>query len=108
MAAKARVKLPETARAGEIVTVRTLIRHRMESGHRRDASGELVARDIVNRFEATFEGETVFSVDLGTGIAANPYLEFTARIDAPGTFRFTWTDDAGGRVELEREIALRD
>ena len=108
MTAKARAKLPETAAAGETVTVRTLIRHRMESGHRRDAAGELVPRDIVNRFTATFNGETVFSAELGTGIAANPYLEFTTRIDEPGTFRFAWTDDAGERVEIEREIALRD
>ena len=106
MTAKARVKVPETARAGETITIRSLVRHRMESGHRRGEDGKLVPRDIVRRFEAAFDGETFFSVELGTGIAANPYLEFTARVERAGTFRFTWTDDAGETVALERRIAL--
>ena len=36
---KPRVKVPKTASAGEMVTLKTLISHKMESGQRKDSDG---------------------------------------------------------------------
>ena len=107
MAAKARAKIPESVAAGDVVTIRTLVAHPMESGHRKDGDGNPIPRDIINRFEARFNGETVFSVDLGPGVSANPYLEFAARIDEAGTFTLAWTDDAGEVIEYTQTVALK-
>jgi sulfur-oxidizing protein SoxZ len=101
-----RVRVPETAAAGEIITIRALISHVMENGQRRDASGEIVPRNIINRFECTFNGEPVFACDLDTAVAANPYFEFSARVNESGTFGFAWTADDGSVYTDEKPITV--
>lgn len=101
-----RVSLPGSAAAGEIITIRALISHVMENGRRRDSSGDLVPRNIVNRFECTFNGDEVFSCDLDTAISANPYFEFTAKVPESGTFHFAWIDDTGTTFTHEHAITV--
>lgn len=105
---KARVKIPELVAANEIFTIKTLISHRMESGHRRDEQGKLIPRLIINHFEASFNGRVVFSVELEPGVSANPFFEFTTRINEPGTFTLTWTDDNGEVTQISRDVALKN
>jgi sulfur-oxidizing protein SoxZ len=106
MSEKPRIRLPKQARRGEIIAIRTLFSHVMESGFRRDRSGTLIPRKIVNKFTCTFNGRPVFSCDLEPGIAANPYLQFSARVVRSGTFKFTWTDDDGKIVAAEEKITV--
>ena len=106
MVSKPRVKVPKTANAGDIITIKSLISHRMESGLREDEHGNLIPRHIINTFSVAFNGEKIFSVDLEPGMSANPYFEFSARVTEAGTFSFAWTDDAGEVIELSRDIAL--
>ena len=90
-----RIKIPETVTAGEIVEIKTLATHIMETGNRKDAAGNEIPRDIIHTFTATFEGAQVFSAELGPGIAANPYIAFDLKVPGPGTLELTWRDDAG-------------
>jgi sulfur-oxidizing protein SoxZ len=106
MAEKPRIKLPSQARAGEIIEIRTVISHPMENGLRRDQNGTIVPRKIINRFACEFNNQPVFSCDLETAVAANPYLQFFARVDDSGTFRFSWTDDDGSTVTAEQNITV--
>lgn len=101
-----RVKVPETAAAGEIVEIKALISHPMESGFRRDEAGAPIPRRIVHRFSCMFEGVPVFSCDLGPGVAANPYFAFSARVPDSGTFTFVWEDDDGSVFREERAIRV--
>jgi len=107
MAAKPRVKVPKSAAAGDVITIKSLISHKMESGVRKDSDGNTIPRDIINNFTAAFDGEVFFSVDIDPAVSANPYLEFPARVDKAGTFTFTWTDDAGVVITHEQDIALK-
>ncbi|HSE76462.1 MAG TPA: thiosulfate oxidation carrier complex protein SoxZ [Alphaproteobacteria bacterium] len=90
-----RLRVPPNARRGEIVEIKTLVSHDMESGQRRDDAGKLIARKIINKFVCTFEGEEVLSADWAAAIAANPYFAFHVRASRSGTFEFAWTDDDG-------------
>ncbi|MFW5655587.1 MAG: thiosulfate oxidation carrier complex protein SoxZ [Roseicyclus sp.] len=101
-----RVRVPREASAGDIVSVRTLISHPMESGQRRDGDGNLIPRQIVNRFTCDFNGENVIDVTLEPAIATNPYFQFDARVDATGTFQFTWYDDDGSVYEETADITV--
>lgn len=93
---KPRAKIsPADAKVGDIIEVKTLISHVMETGLRKDKNGQTIARNIINKFTATFEGEPVFSGDLQPGISANPYIAFNMRLTKPGAFELTWVDDAG-------------
>ena len=96
--AKARIKLPESAKIGDVIEIKTLISHVMETGQRKDADGKPIPRSIINSFQATFAGEQVFAADLHPGISANPYLSFFMKVPGPGELEFTWIDDAGVRV----------
>ena len=106
MADKPRLKLPKQAKKGEIIQIKTLVQHPMETGLRKDPDGKLIPRKIINKFTCTFNGEPVFSADLEPAIAANPYLEFTAKVDESGTFKFTWVDDDGTVTTTEESITV--
>jgi sulfur-oxidizing protein SoxZ len=95
---KPRVRLPESAKVGDVIEIKTLISHVMETGQRKESDGKPIPRFIINSFTATFAGAEVFKAELHPGISANPYLAFFMRVPGPGEFEFTWTDDKGVKV----------
>ena len=104
---KPRVKVPKKAKAGDVVTIKTLISHPMESGLRKDKkTGELIPRKIINKFVATYNGEEVISVDLEPAISANPYFQFDAKLPESGEFHFQWTDDDGSVYEQKKKVEV--
>jgi sulfur-oxidizing protein SoxZ len=103
---KPRVKVPKTASAGEVITIKTLISHEMESGQRKDRDGNPIPRKIINKFSCEFNGQQVFACDLDPAISANPYFEFSAKVAESGTFKFTWVDDDGSVYEDEQTIEV--
>ena len=104
---KPRVKVPKKAAAGEVFTIKTLISHPMESGQRKDRkTGKTIPRKIINKFSATFNGAQVFVADLEPSISANPYLEFTAKVNESGVFKFVWIDDDGSEYSTEKKISV--
>ncbi|QDZ02646.1 thiosulfate oxidation carrier complex protein SoxZ [Nitratireductor mangrovi] len=103
---KPRVKLPKSASAGEVITIKTLISHQMESGQRKDKDGNAIPRQIINKFSCEFNGMPVFSCDIDPAISANPYFEFNAKVQESGTFKFIWIDDDGSVYEHEAQIEV--
>ncbi len=93
--ARALIHTPATARKGEVMEIRTLIAHPMETGYRAGADGRTLPRDILRRFTCRHKGEVVFSAELYPAIAANPYLAFNVVATASGTLDFTWEGDNG-------------
>ncbi|MFZ1102493.1 MAG: thiosulfate oxidation carrier complex protein SoxZ [Hyphomicrobiaceae bacterium] len=93
-----RIRLPESARVGDIIEIKTLISHRMETGRRRESDGTPIPRFIINSFTASFAGMEVFKAELHPGISSNPYLVFFMRVPGPGELELTWTDDSGAKV----------
>ncbi len=89
------INVPKTCKKGDILDVKVLISHPMESGQRRDEQGQTIPRKIINKFACAWDGEEVFSADLFPAIAANPFLSFSARAEASGTLSMTWVDDDG-------------
>ncbi|MEH6718722.1 MAG: thiosulfate oxidation carrier complex protein SoxZ [Aurantimonas endophytica] len=106
-APKPRVKVPKSASAGEIITIKSLISHEMESGQRKDADGNVIPRQIINKFTCEFNGVKVFECDLDPAVSANPYFEFTAKVPESGTFKFTWVDDNGETYTDEQKIEVQ-
>ena len=103
---KPRVKVPKTAEAGEAITIKTLISHKMESGQRKDGDGKLIPRSIINRFTAEFNGENVIDVALEPAISTNPYFQFEAIVPESGEFTFKWYDDDGDIYESKKKISV--
>ncbi len=103
---KPRVKVPKSASAGEVITIKCLISHPMESGLRKDGDGNEIPRKIINHFTADFNGENVIDVEMHPAISTNPYFEFDATVDASGDFTFKWTDDDGSVYEETQSIEV--
>ena len=103
---KPRVKAPKKAEAGEVVTLKTLISHKMESGQRKDKEGNLIPRSIINRFVCDFNGQNVIDVQLDPAISTNPYFQFEAKVPEAGEFKFTWYDDDGSVYEESKTVAI--
>jgi sulfur-oxidizing protein SoxZ len=101
------VKVPKSASAGEVIQIKTLISHEMETGQRKDKNGNLIPRRIINKFICEFNGAKVFETDLEPAIAANPYLEFNVKVAESGTFKFTWVDDDGSVYTQEESIEVK-
>jgi sulfur-oxidizing protein SoxZ len=103
---KPRVKVPKTAKAGEVVTIKTLISHPMESGQRKDKDGNVIPRHIVNHFSASFNGQEVIAVAMEPAVSANPYFEFSMKVPETGTLAFEWVDDDGTVYKEEKTITV--
>ena len=106
MAQGPRLKIPAEAKKGEVIEIKTLILHVMESGQRKDEHGKTIPRKIINKFTCTFNGKPVFTANMEPAIAANPYFRFFAKVEESGTFKFSWTDDDGTITTAERKIAV--
>ena len=101
-----RLRVPPTVRKGEVFEVRVLVQHPMETGFRRDMNGATIPVNIVDRLVCRINGREVFRAELGTGIAANPYLVFNAVAEASGTVEVEWSDDKGERGSVRADFAV--
>ena len=93
--AAALINVPSHARRGDIIEIRTLTSHIMETGFRHTMDGALVPRDIITSFTCRYNGTEIFRADLFPAIAANPYLSFFTIAKDSGKFEFEWVGDNG-------------
>ena len=93
--ARALINVPRQAKRGDIIEIKTLISHIMETGFRRDNVGKPIPRNIITQFTCTYNGEEIFSADLFPAVAANPFISFSTVATDSGTIAFEWTGDNG-------------
>ena len=94
------------AKRGEIIEIKTLIQHPMETGYRLDSKGAVIARDIISRFTCAYNGEVVFRAELFPAISANPFIAFSTVAMESGELVFSWIDD-NGQIQSEiRQITV--
>ena len=92
---RALITMPATAKRGDVIDIRTLIAHPMETGYRPGADGAILPRNLIRRFTCHYDDVLVFSAELFPAIAANPFIAFSTLATASGTLRFTWSGDNG-------------
>ena len=89
------INVPKKAKRGEIIEIKTLMSHIMETGYRRTASGEIIPRDIITSFACRYNGVEIFRADLFPAISANPFITFFTVATESGKFDFEWIGDNG-------------
>lgn len=93
---KPRVRVPRKVKKGEVVTIKTLISHKMETGLRKDKkTGQKIPRKIINRFVATLDGKPVFEMLVHPAVSANPYISFSLKAEKSGKLDLEWFEDGG-------------
>ncbi len=81
---------------GDVVDVRILMSHEMETGQRRDSSGNLVPAHFIQNVTVTHAGKTVLSAEWGPAVSKNPYLQFKFKGGKKGDeIVVTWVDNKG-------------
>jgi len=107
MSVKPRIKLDKKdAKKGDIVEVKALVSHIMETGQRKDRDGKVIPRKILNRFTCTVNGKEVFAADFEPAVSANPYIQFKFKATESGPVVLTWTDDDGSKIVGEESITV--
>jgi len=106
MSARALINVPKAARRGDVIEIKTLISHVMETGYRHSNTGENIPRDIITSFSCKFNGEEIFASTLYPAIAANPFVTFHTTATTSGTFAFHWIGDNGFEVTEEAKIVV--
>ena len=106
MSARALINVPKTAKRGDVIEIKTLISHIMETGFRHSNTGQVIPRDIITSFRCTYNGEEVFSTVFFPAIAANPFITFFTVATASGTIAFHWDGDNGFSVTEEAKIVV--
>jgi sulfur-oxidizing protein SoxZ len=104
--ASALINVPAKAKRGDIIEIKTLMSHIMETGYRRTATGELIPRNIITSFTCRYNGAEIFRADLFPAIAANPYLSFFTVAKESGKFEFEWIGDNGYSSSASASITV--
>ena len=103
--ARPRIRVPRTAKVGDIVEIKSMLSHKMESGRRKNKkTGGLVPRKIINALAVTFNGKDVFKATIHPSVSANPYFAFNFKVPGSGDMEFTWTEDGGKTVTAKKSI----
>jgi sulfur-oxidizing protein SoxZ len=100
------INVPAKAKRGEIIEIKALTSHIMETGFRHTESGEVVPRNIITSFACLYNGVEVFRADLFPAIAANPFISFSTVAMDSGTFEFRWTGDRGFSETASAQITV--
>ena len=91
---------------GDVTEVKVLMSHPMETGQRKDASGQLVPAHFIDKVTATCNGKTVLSADWGPAVSKNPFLAFRFKgAKAGDKISVTWVDTNGATRTDEATIA---
>jgi sulfur-oxidizing protein SoxZ len=104
--ARVLINFPQRAGRGDVIEIKTLVQHPMETGYRLDNKGAAIPRDIINRFICTYNGEEVFRAELFPAISANPFIAFSTTATETGELLFSWTDDRGQTQTETRPITV--
>ena len=104
--AAALINVPPRAKRGDIIEIKTLMSHIMETGYRRTAAGDIVPRDIVTNFICRYNGKEIFRADFFPAIAANPFLSFFTVAQESGKFEFEWIGDKGFSETASASISV--
>ena len=106
MTIKPRISIPSPVKVGQIIEIKTLANHAMETGQRRGVDGQIIPRNIIHTFTANYNGVDVFKAELGSGTAANPFISFRLRVQAAGELVLSWADDSGAVVVERVDVAV--
>ena len=104
--ARVLLRVPTTAEKGSVIEIRALIQHVMETGYRPDNFGRRITKNVINTLTCRYNGVEVFRAEMGSGVSANPQLQFYVRVDSGGEFIFDWVDDSGQRGSERALIAV--
>ena len=102
----ARIQWPQRIVSGDVVKLRLLVQHPMETGFLQDLNGKIIPRNMLRLLTCTLGQQEVFRVEPSSGISANPLFEFHVRASETAEVVVQWVDDRNTRGELRQTMAV--
>ncbi len=101
------IRIPGSAKKGEIVEIRSLIMNPMTTGLQKDKkTGKLIPAHFIQTVTITFNDKPLLDVDWSTAVSANPYLAFKMRAEESGTLKMIWKDNTNGSWSADSKITV--
>jgi sulfur-oxidizing protein SoxZ len=92
--------------SGDKATVRVLMSHEMETGQRKDASGNVVPAWFIQEITAQHNGKTVLSAQWGPAVSKNPFMQFVVKgAKAGDKITVNWVDNKGDKRTDEATVS---
>jgi sulfur-oxidizing protein SoxZ len=86
------------------VDVKTLMKHNMETGLRKDKSGKKIPEHWITDVTAESGGKVVFVAAFNTSISKDPYLAFKFAGSKGDSLKISWKDNTGATDSAETVI----
>ena len=104
--ASALINVPAKAARGDVIEIKTLMSHIMETGFRHTETGAVIPRNIITNFSCRYNGVEVFRAELFPAFSANPFIAFFTVAVESGQFEFSWTGDNGFQETASASITV--
>ena len=100
------IVMPAKAKHGDVIEIKAMVEHVMETGFRHTELGMRVPRNIIRSFTCLYNGEKVFSADFHPAMVSNPVVQFFVRVEQSGHFDFQWLGDQGFAVNGQTSLVV--
>ena len=91
---------------GDVVDVRVLMGHPMETGQRKDGSGNIVPRHFIQEVVVRVGGKVALEGEISQAVSRNPVFSFRLKGVAKGDkLEISWLDNKGDKNQTETAIA---
>jgi len=91
---------------GDVVDVRVLMGHPMETGQRKDASGKIIPRHFIQEVTVRVGGKVAMQGEISQAVSRNPVFSFRLKGAAKGDkLEISWLDNKGEKNQTETAIA---
>ena len=91
---------------GDAVEVKVLMRHNMETGQRKDGSGNIIPAHHITTLVAKCNDKVVLDAQFGPAVSKDPFLGFSFKGGNKGDkITVTWNDNKGDSRTDEAVVA---
>ncbi len=100
-----KIRIPRVVKKGDVIPVKALIIHPMETGLRKDKNtGERIPAHYINEVTVFYGDTLVTRFDWSFAVSANPLITFHLKVDKAAPLRIIWKDNRGGVYEKTVQI----
>lgn len=105
---KIKIRLPRTVNKGQVVAVKALITHPMETGFRKNKkTKKKIPAYYINDVSVYYGDELVTHSDWTIAVSTNPFMTFYIKADKVAPLKIVWKDIKGGVYEKTVQITPR-
>ncbi|MFZ3065189.1 MAG: thiosulfate oxidation carrier complex protein SoxZ [Nitrospirota bacterium] len=102
---KIMIKVPSAIKKGDVIPVKAMVVHPMETGQRKDSKTQnLIPEHYINDVKVYYGSDLVTSMEWGIAVSTNPFITFYLKADKAAPLKMSFKDNKGGSFEQTVQI----